>query len=223
MSDTSGLCSEPSSKSADLQQSLESRLQAAMDVTGSPEYALTWKRWDMPSGLPICALRASARRISDKDYSGWPTPTSKFKAGGEYADPEKARARALGPHANDLRDFAQLAGWATPTTRDWRDGRASQETMQRNARPLNEQATMLAGWPTPMAGSPGTDKYNPAGNTDSSRRTVALTPGQTLIGSSASTASTAGYRLNPNFSRWLMGFPADWANCAPTATPSSRK
>ena len=29
-------------------------------------------------------------------------------------------------------------------------------------------------WPTPMAGSPGTENYNEAGNTDSSRRTVEL-------------------------------------------------
>lgn len=41
--------------------------------------------------------------------SGWPTPTAKIKAGGEYSDPKKALARVLGPHANDLRDFAQLA------------------------------------------------------------------------------------------------------------------
>ncbi|MFA5898632.1 MAG: hypothetical protein WC829_05910 [Hyphomicrobium sp.] len=33
---------------------------------------------------------------------------------------------------------------------------------------------MLAGWPTPMAASPGTETYNPAGNTDSSRKTVEL-------------------------------------------------
>ena len=32
----------------------------------------------------------------------------------------------------------------------------------------------LAGWSTPMAGSPGTEDYNPAGNTDSSRKTVEL-------------------------------------------------
>jgi hypothetical protein len=31
-----------------------------------------------------------------------------MKAGGEYSDPEKALARVLGPHANDLRDFAKL-------------------------------------------------------------------------------------------------------------------
>ena len=40
--------------------------------------------------------------------AGWPTPTVKEGAGGEYADPEKAIARALGPHSNDLRDFVQM-------------------------------------------------------------------------------------------------------------------
>jgi hypothetical protein len=38
---------------------------------------------------------------------------------------------------------AALTSWATPAARDWRDGRASQETMDKNSRPLNEQATML--------------------------------------------------------------------------------
>ena len=32
----------------------------------------------------------------------------------------------------------------------------------------------LAGWPTPMAGSPATESYNEAGNNDSSRKTVEL-------------------------------------------------
>lgn len=35
-------------------------------------------------------------------------------------------------------------------------------------------AAELAAWPRPMAGSPGTETYNEAGNTDSSRKTVAL-------------------------------------------------
>src|SRR5690242_21166272 len=53
-----------SSPSAVLQSSLESRLRARLDVHGSPEYVLTWKTWDMPSGPLICALRASARPTS---------------------------------------------------------------------------------------------------------------------------------------------------------------
>jgi len=47
--------------------------------------------------------------------SGWPTPTVKEKSGGEYSDPEKAFNRAMGPHANDLRDFAQMIGPARLT------------------------------------------------------------------------------------------------------------
>ncbi len=46
--------------------------------------------------------------------AGWPRPTAKIKAGGEYSDPEKAIARAVGPHANDLRDFVHLASHPSP-------------------------------------------------------------------------------------------------------------
>lgn len=48
-----------------------------------------------------------------------------------------------GPHLT-----AMAAHWATPAARDWRQGDASDETMARNARPLNEQASH---WPTPAA------------------------------------------------------------------------
>ncbi len=108
--------------SAVLQSALASKLRAQTDLNGSILYKLTWKLRVTPSQRSIWALRASARRTLDNDCGGWPTPTTKLKAGGEYKDSEKAIARALGPHANDLRDFAHLAGWPTATTRDWKDG-----------------------------------------------------------------------------------------------------
>lgn len=46
------------------------------------------------------------------------------------------------------------------------------------ARALRISDKGYGGWPTPMAGSPGKPgRYNPAGNTDSSRKTVALLTG----------------------------------------------
>ena len=125
------------SPSAALQQSLENKLRAALDVNGSPEYALTWKHWDMQSGPPICALRASARRISDSGCSGW----------------------------------------ATPSARDWKNGQASAETMDRNARPLNEQAVMLAGsLGPPPTGSPASTEKRGALNPAFSRWLMGFLP-----------------------------------------------
>src|SRR5690606_11902517 len=63
--DTYGRIGDGSSISAGLQSSLESRLRAKMAAYGSPEYVLTWKHWDMPSGPPFCPLRARARKPKD--------------------------------------------------------------------------------------------------------------------------------------------------------------
>jgi hypothetical protein len=71
---TYGQSFDASSPSAVLQRSLENKLPQVMRGLGSPLYALTWRRLAMPSGPPVCLLRASVLRTSDTGYIGVPTP-----------------------------------------------------------------------------------------------------------------------------------------------------
>ena len=187
-----------SSPSAALQSSLASRLRLALDVHGSPEYALTLKHWDMPSGPPICALRASAHRTSGSDCSGWPTPTNAVRGG--MIERTKGRRR-------NLQDFALLSGWPTPKSQ-----RPEQATTFTRGNPT---FGTVAGWATPTATERSGQGERNISLMQQARR------GLTPSGSPASMAKPGA--LNPAFVRWLMGFPAEWDACAPTAMPSSRK
>ena len=71
---TSGPLFNTSSPSASLQRFLANRLRAKMAGSGSLLYALTWREWDMPAGVPICRLRASGRRTPAAGFGGWLTP-----------------------------------------------------------------------------------------------------------------------------------------------------
>lgn len=59
--------------------------------------------------------------------------------------------------------------------------------------------------------------------TDAARLAAGLTPdpGPTSNGWPAQTDDID--RLNPALSRWLMGYPQEWDDCAAMAMPSSRK
>ena len=76
-SGTFGRHSTGSSTSADLSRSLESRLRAKTDSIGSTLYCLTWKDRITPQGRLIPALRASVRRTSGRDCTGWVTPSTR--------------------------------------------------------------------------------------------------------------------------------------------------
>lgn len=121
--------------------------------------------------------------------SGWPTPTAKIKAGGEYKDPDKAMARAMGPHANDLRDFAQLAGWATPRSNESGHSTGNPSRAENHKSRLEDQVFL----------------------TGPARRTAS---GQILTGSSA--AIKSGGQLSPAHSLWLMlgPFATAYLRCA---------
>ena len=179
--DTCGPSFDTSSPSAVLQSSLESRLRANLDVAGSPEFDLTWKHWDLPSGPPILALRASGRRTSGSDCSGWPTPTQSDTTGAGHAaqggmnlrtvaamshwptpaardhspahTPEYiAEKKALGHGMSNLNGTAALAAWPSPAARDWKGAPSSMESYERNDNARPlNEVARLAGWVSPMA------------------------------------------------------------------------
>ena len=125
----------------------------------------------------------------------------------------------------------EQACWlATPAARDWRDGRASQKTMDHNSRPLNEQVVNLAGWCSPTA-QDHSRGVRPPRTQDTGIPLSQQVSGLTPYGTHAGTENPAGLALNPRFSLWLMGYPTSWEAAGlralrsfkAQATPSYRK
>jgi hypothetical protein len=195
-SGTFGPTSTTSLASAALASSLVSRLQARTASVGSTLFKMIWKERATPARRSISALRASVRRTSDSAFIGWPAPpTLDYKSA--TASKGYLASRESQARGKSLSEevFTQLSGWCTPMAQDHSRGVAPPRP-QDTGIPLSQQVALLS----------------------QVRLTVT---GDLLTGFSAWMES--GGQLNPAHSRWLMGYPTEWDDCAVMVTPLSRK
>jgi hypothetical protein len=239
--DTSGLSSSISSESANLQQSLESRLRQQLDLDGSTIYKLTWKQKVTPQRRSYCHLAASALRTRGNGFSSWPTPTA--ATGGASKNPNNKRGINGG---NPMATAAAMVPWPTPSVRDYKDtGDLDKSRFRKSGKERNDTvprvAYGIAPWATPntldhmalrsdealLRQATGARKGRtfPANLREQvdPRSQEIYASGKTPPPSTAEMENTVPSQLNPRFSLWLMGYPIEWVYCAERVTQSSRK
>ena len=134
---TSGRSFSGSSESAALSQFLANRLR---DVTASLGATLYRQRWSLkvtPSGVSLLHHVVSVHRTSGSAFFGWPTPQAfdasnngqpcplRYKGSAPSEAGNTRTPNTPGSYRGDLKDYAGLAGWATPALRDFKSESAT--------------------------------------------------------------------------------------------------
>lgn len=111
------------------------RVNGKINSRGEPKLSAQVLMFPTPTSSMMTMGDMEQARFAGNDprRPSYPTPQAR-----DYFPPHKpdyiAAKKAQGHGMSNLNDFV-----ATPPARDWRSGKASQETMDKNSRPLSEQ------------------------------------------------------------------------------------
>jgi hypothetical protein len=185
--------------------------QACLIADISEPSSMTWPKAGIVCGGVFYPQPKWERRISaiDSGYTHlWPTPNTmdslpprdntKLREWNLSRDGRKNR-QVLSNLREAIHDQKYQEWFPTPTTRDWRSGKASQATMEKNSRPLNE----VVMWRTPSA------------SIVEPKKSVVKLTGRTPQDPQVGLADQVGGKLNPMWVEWLMGFPLGWTDLRP--------
>jgi len=177
--------------------------------------------------------------------TGWPTPMAGTPAQKGYNE--------AGNTDSSRKTVALLAGWPTPQRAD--DNMSRVENPQEYSRKrlqtrgagqnladtaqalVGPAISQLAGWPTPKSIDSTSNVERPEArflregratpSNLSSAAEMVTGPARLTASGILQTGSTAettnGGQLRPEFSRWLMGIPSEWDQCAPISVSKRKK
>lgn len=200
--------------------SWENRLRQRLASLGSTECVLTWKQSATPQGRPLSRLVPSTRPIGGTDCGLWPTSTAADGRRGSGTVRPQDTGIPL-PQRVALMIAANPSLWPTAAASDCKgsvqgEKLAERMDMARGVR-LPEEVTRVVLFPSPTVACATGGQSNRSGD----RRDEMLLGG--LARSMSQVPTEKPGALNPEFVSWLMGFPPEWVNCAPSVTRSSRK